>query len=173
MSTPRVIQVKLAEPTRQFVQVARPVIDDWKCQRSGDCCTKPQSVVMRVEEKELIERTLTIAKLVKLTWFESPQEGFVELLARPCPLHEFDEHGKSTCTVHDIRPYQCRRFACLRPDPETEPFVMAPISPYLKFGMIGCANLRDRLVNSRVARRAYELIQRKAQRWGCAHGWKD
>ena len=127
---------------------------------------------MRVEEKELIERTLTIKKLVSLVWFQSPEEGFVELVARPCPFHEFI-NGKSTCTVHDVRPYQCRRFACLRPDPKTEPFQMAPISPFLRYGMVGCANLRDRLVKSRVARRMYEKIQRKAQRWGRAHGWKD
>lgn len=130
---------------------------------------------MTVEERTVIEKALTIKKLVSLVWDDAGlKPGFVALTAHPCPFHEFTGvKGESTCTIHSIRPYQCRRFACLRPDVKAEPFQMAPLSPYLKYGNIGCSNLRDRLVNSRVARRTYELIQRKAQKWALKHGWKQ
>lgn len=160
------------EPVKMYVGDDRPVVDDWKCQRSGDCCTKPYGIVMTLAEKATLEANMEIRVLNKLKYEEHPEPGFVVLRGEPCPLHEFVD-GKSTCTVHEKRPYQCRRFACLRPVPSEEPFQMAPLSPYLKYGMIGCSNLRDRLVKSRIARRCYELIQRKAQRWGRTHGWKD
>ncbi len=59
----------------------------------------------------------------------------------------------------------------MRPDPKTEPFEPEDFDPGK--GMYGSKNLSDRLVGSRVVRRLYSRIQRKAQRWALAHGWRD
>lgn len=83
---------------------------------------------------------------------------FVALKAAPCPLFVFH-----TCLVYEHRPYNCRRFACMRPDPKAEPWAFTPEGD--------CANLWDRLRVSRVARRLGTLIQRKAQKWARRHGW--
>jgi Fe-S-cluster containining protein len=150
-----------------------PVEDNWQCKRSGECCTKPDFVIMTEQEQKVLmgsaERALTIGQLNKIHW-QPDQPGFVALLAGPCPLHEF-VNGVSTCLVHSVRPYNCRRFACLRPDPKKEPLQIAPLAPVLQYGNVGCSNLRQRLLQSRVARRTFELIQRKARRWADKHGW--
>lgn len=88
--------------------------------------------------------------------FRDAGDGFVALKAQPCPLFAF-----KTCLVYDHRPYNCRRFACMRPDVKAEPFE--------KDG----GNLMARVKTSRVARRLAERIQRKSQRWGRAHGWSS
>ena len=94
---------------------------------------------------------------------------FVYLEGKPCPLLRMDG-AVATCTVHDIRPYNCRRFGCFRPDPTTEPYVAEPLDlPNLR---LGCANLSDRLSN-RAVRRAYAKLQRKAQQWALKHGWSQ
>ncbi len=148
-----------------------PVDPHWRCQRSGECCTKPDGVVMTHEEQLVVqqaaERVLPIAQLVRMAWTPVAQ-GFVMLRGQPCPLY-----ADHTCLIHDERPYACRRFACLRPDVESEPLRMMPLSPVLLYGQIGCSNLRDRLLHSRVARRLYARIQRKAQRWARRHGWRE
>lgn len=88
--------------------------------------------------------------------FRPVDEKFVALKAKPCPLYAFNQ-----CLVYDVRPYNCRRFACLRPDVKAEPFDMND------------ANWRDRVETSRVARRMMERIQRKAQGWATKMGWMD
>lgn len=114
------------------------------------------------------DRHWTMRQLGTLQWTPHPSDPkFVNLTAAPCPFLE----GQNRCTVHDIRPYNCRRFGCLRPDPRSEPLVMAPLSPILHYGTVGCSNLRERLMQSRVARRIYALLQRKGMRWALKHGW--
>lgn len=113
------------------------------------------------------QQHLTIGQLNRIEWDGHHEEGFVALKAKPCPFLE----GTNTCMVHEARPYNCRRFGCLRPDPAREPLQMAEHSPVLQYGTVGCTNLRERLVQSRSARRQYERLQRKGQRWAVAHGW--
>lgn len=153
-----------------YVAPPRPVVDNWKCHQSGDCCKHQSAVRVTGQEKEYLERVLTVGQLYKLNWRQIDTNMW-EWDGRPCPLLGEGANGKMVCTIHEHKPYNCRRFACMRPDPKTEPFQPAPLSPYLKYGNIGCANLRDRLVSSRVARRTYALIQRKAQRWAVKYGW--
>lgn len=86
--------------------------------------------------------------------FRSAGDGFVALKAAPCPLYIF-----GGCVVYKHRPYNCRRFACLRPDVKSEPFEA------------NSGNLMARVRTSRVARRMAQRIQRKAQGWALAHGW--
>lgn len=158
-------------PSPLPVRRPRPVDPDWACQRSGDCC-RAARVVMTEPERELLQgwadQHWTLAQLQTLH-FDQAEPGFVSLRAGPCPFLS----ATNICTVHAIRPYNCRRFACLRPDPSTEPLEGVPPSPILTYRAIGCANLRDRLVHSRVARRLYTRIQKKAQRWALAHGWRE
>lgn len=86
--------------------------------------------------------------------FRPVDDIFVALKAGPCPLYAF-----KSCLVYAYRPYNCRRFACMRPDPKSEPFEVSG------------ANLMDRVKTSRVARRLASEIQRKAKRWADKHGW--
>lgn len=86
--------------------------------------------------------------------FRPVDDRFVALKAHPCPLYAFQ-----TCMVYDVRPYNCRRFACMRPDPAAEPFE------------VNGANLLERVTQSRVARRLAQRIQNKAQGWAQKHGW--
>ncbi len=102
-----------------------------------------------------------------LRWYQHPDPKFVYLRGQPCPLLRMDGQ-LAVCTVHHVRPYNCRRFGCFRPDPATEPYEAEPLD--LDRGRLGCANLSDRLGN-RAVRRAYAKMQRKAQRWALTHGW--
>lgn len=152
--------------------VARPVDPEWTCQMSGDCCRAVETVTMTPPEANLLvawaEKHWTMRELGRLR-FTPMRQGFVSMSAGPCPFLS----GLNICTVHPIRPFHCRRFGCLRPDVKAEPLQMAPLSPFVMFGTIGCSNLRERLVQSRVARRIYGLLERKAQRWARDHGWTE
>lgn len=156
---------------RQTLQV-RPVVEDWVCQRSGDCCRQVETVGMTEQEQHAVmayaQQHLPLRILNKIE-FRYAAPGFVELTAGPCPFLE----GKADCSVHPVRPYVCRRFGCLRPDVIAEPLVMAPLSSFVKYGTIGCSNLRERLLQSRVARRTYALLQRRGMQWALSHGWKQ
>lgn len=153
-----------------------PVDANWTCRRSGDCCTMPEGVIMTTQEQaaliEVAEKVLTIKRLVSLKFTPAQEMGFVLLEAGPCPLLDRDGKGRPVCSVYHARPFNCRRFACLRPDPKTEPLRLAPLSPVLRYGNVGCSNVRERLLQSRVARRLYEVIQRHSKRWGLSHGWR-
>jgi Fe-S-cluster containining protein len=85
-------------------------------------------------------------------------DGFVSLLGQPCPFLS----ATNDCAIYDIRPYNCRRFMCLRA--KDEPF---------EHGPDGCLNLTDRLAQSRDARMQYRDNQRRAQRWAVDMGWKN
>lgn len=140
---------------------ARAIEVPWACRRTGECCRRVERVVMTPAERdELVRRRPGIA------WrFVADVPGFVALLARPCPLLATDQAGLAVCTVHDVRPYNCRRFACGRVDVKTEPFEATPDT-------WGCRNLADRIAQSRPFRRFYARLQRRAQRWAVAHGWR-
>lgn len=152
-----------------------PVDPDWKCQRSGDCCRLVDGVIMHEKEQEALleyaRKHLTIGRLNRLD-FTPTGNGMVEMKAGPCPMLDFDG-GVAVCLVHPVRPYNCRRFGCLRPDVKSERLMMTPHAPVLQFGNIGCINLRIRLQQSRVARRIYTLLQRHGQRWARTHGWQE
>lgn len=129
----------------------RPVDPHWKCLREGDCCQKIPEVVMTKEEAaEVVHHAPTTVVMN----FRPVGDGFVAMKAGPCPLYIF-----GGCTIYPYRPYNCRRFVCLRPDPKSEPFEPSG------------ANMMDRVKTSRPARRLAEKFQRKAQRWAVKHGW--
>lgn len=138
-----------------MLPASRPVDPQWKCQKSGECCTIPQELVMTKEEANTLvfhaPPTVTLQ-------FRPLHDNFVAMKVGPCPLYVFH-----TCIVYEHRPYQCRRFACMRPDTQSEPFEEG--------GPLGCKNLSDRVATSRVALRQAKHIQKKAQGWAQAHGW--
>lgn len=95
-----------------------------------------------------------------LWWSEAPRGV---MLHNPdgsaaCPLLD----GDGRCTIHPVRPYNCRRFACLR-----EPGEALEVG-----GPMGCQNAERRLTD-RASRRFLILYQRKAQVWARKHGWTD
>ncbi len=142
----------------------RLTVIPWKCDQTGDCCKAVSGVVMTKEEAETLGTALPKDKWLSLVWKPGPPSTtgtFVELVANPCPLLV-----DNRCSVHSVRPYACRRFACLRPDPANEPF-----EP--DHGEFGCGNARDRITTDRNARRFMALTQRKAQRWARDHGWRE
>lgn len=129
----------------------RPVDPNWKCQRSGDCCTLPKEVVMTKEEAAILVHAAP--KEIQMQ-FRPVGDGFVALKAAPCPLFAFNG-----CLVYESRPYNCRRFACMRPDVKAEPFSDECVT--------------DRIKTSRVALRMAVHIQNKAMRWARKHGWGE
>ena len=139
-----------------YAMTMRPIDANWRCQLSGDCCRLPQAVVMTPQEWALLKSS-PAARTRQLVYAE--KDGWIALRAKPCPF--FTE--AQGCSVYEIRPTNCRRFACMRPDPKTEPLEL--------HGPMGCANLYERVRSSRMIRRLYQQIQRKAQRWGLKHGW--
>lgn len=137
----------------------RPIAAEWHCQREGSCCRLTRAVVMTPAERDLL-----LARRPDLAdRFVAAADGFVALLARPCPLLAVDAEGRAACTVYEVRPYSCRRFGCYRPDPTIEPYEEGPDGE--------CRNLVDRVMQSREVRRAYALQQRKSQRWALRQGW--
>lgn len=136
--------------------ISRPVDPEWSCQRSGDCCTLPQEVMMTKEEAAVLVHHAP--KEIHLQFRPDSDPRFVALKAAPCPLFVFQ-----TCLVYAHRPFNCRRFSCMRPNPKEEPWEFTPEGD--------CKNFWDRVTTSRTARRMAQLIQRKAQKWAVRHGW--
>jgi Fe-S-cluster containining protein len=83
--------------------------------------------------------------------FRTRSDGWV-LMPQPC---EFLTVG-NTCGVYEVRPYNCRRYGCFRPDVKAEPWSEACLGERLPL---------------RVVRREYARMQRHAQRWASQHGW--
>lgn len=148
---PTLLEVESLRRTGMATAAPLPVDPHWKCQREGDCCTKPLEVVMTKLEAAAI--THAAPSGVKLL-FRPIDDDFVALKAAPCPLYIFGD-----CTVYAVRPYNCRRFVCLRPDPKSEPF--EPDG----------GNLMKRVQQSRPARRQAMRIQNKAMGWAMKMGW--
>lgn len=147
---------------RRSTMGRRLTVIPWKCQQSGDCCQAVSEVAMTKEEAEALRPHVDPAIWQKLQWSPGPPSTvgtFILLKANPCPLLTTD----NLCSVHAVRPYNCRRFACLRiPGEQFEP----------DHGEFGCANVRDR-IDDRSARRFLAKLQRKAQRWALSHGWRN
>lgn len=137
----------------------RPVDPKWQCQREGDCCSKPAEVVMTHEERLAI---LPHVPQGLVTHWRPIDDKFVALKAGPCPFYIFKE-----CLVYPVRPYNCRRFACMRPDPKAEPWEEGGDGPNK------VRNVDDRIALSRPARRLAAKIQHKAQKWALKHGWSS
>jgi len=119
----------------------------WQCQRDGACCTEPDEVVLTHVERAEIERAAPHS--VALSFLPHADARFVRLVAHPCPLYD---HANRRCTVYDVRPYNCRRFGCVRDD------YTASFDPSTR-------------VLGREQKRRLIVIQRHAQRWGRSHGW--
>lgn len=137
-------------PLRSAPQ-ARPVDPEWQCQHSGDCCTLPPEVVMTKQEAAAMVHAAPSTIALQ---FRDAGNNFVALKARPCPMFVFKH-----CLVYDVRPYNCRRFGCMRPDPAAEPFELDG------------GNMIARVGVSRIARRIAVRMQTKAQRWARKMGW--
>lgn len=134
---------------------ARPVDPQWKCQKSGECCTIPQEIVMTREEANTL---VFHAPTTIVLQFRPANEDatMLAMKAGPCPLYVFH-----TCLVYENRPYNCRRFLCMRPDVKAEPLEGD-----------GWKNHDDRVRTNRHMRRMAIRNQKDAQKWADAHGWK-
>lgn len=110
---------------------------EWKCTQCGECCRTTPYVVVSTEERELLEAR---GRAVNASWLPDDKPGFWRLLALPCPFYAEGEG----CTVYNVRPYNCRRFASLK-------------------GYEG---------SERDGHRVKVLYQRRAQRWADRHGWE-
>jgi len=152
--------------------LARPVQIPWTCHQTGDCCRAVPEVVVTAEEKAVLERH-AFAALRPLIWepkseqvpITSPGTGtstihkFWSLKAAPCPFL-----ADNLCTVHAVRPYNCRRFMCGRVDVHSESFESG--------GPLGCFNLSDRINTSLRWMNWYQSRERAAQKeWAKDHGW--
>lgn len=138
----------------QPVRTDRPVDPEWKCQKSGDCCTIPREVIMTKEEAATL--VAHSPSTIQLEFRPGDEPGFVAMKARPCPLFVFH-----TCLAYEYRPYNCRRFLCMRPDTNAEPLEGE-----------GHINHMDRVVTNRTMRRLAMRNQKKSQKWADSHGWK-
>ena len=130
-----------------------PIKEDWTCCRSGECCTKPGEVVMTHQEAAALVHAAP--REIALHFRPLEQPGFVAMKAGPCPLYAF-----GGCLAYAARPYNCRRYVCLRADVQTEAFDSTG------------QTVRVRVRRSRAMRRIAERTQRKAQRWALNHGWR-
>lgn len=133
----------------------RPIDSNWMCHKSGECCSLPEEVVMTEQEMRVLAREAP--KEIPLHFRPLEQAGMVAMKAQPCPLYVFQR-----CLVYEHRPYNCRRFACMRPDPKTEP---------LDLSETGSKNCMDRVRADRNVLKLAARIQRRAQDWAKAHGW--
>lgn len=136
----------------------RPVVANWQCQRSGECCEAVARIVMTTSEQDEL---LAACPSIVGRWEPHPIAGYVQLCGEPCPYFVRDGTGLGVCRVHAVRPFNCRRFGCFRPDVRVEALD-------LDAGPFGCANLRDRL--PAVAAEA-DRLQRDAMPWALAHQW--
>lgn len=128
----------------------------WRCQRSGECCEQIPQIVMTQEEATVLR--LHAPPEIALTFTPHSERAgvtFVSLKAGPCPLFAF-----TRCHVYEVRPYNCRRFGCMRPDTAAEPFLPSG------------ENMSARVAVSKAARKLAKYMQRRAQPWADAHGWK-
>lgn len=128
----------------------------WQCQASGDCCRLPARVTMTFAERRELEAAARRGLASRPLQFRHHAEStMTDMVAKPCPFVTADNR----CNAYEVRPYNCRRFACLRPDVAAEPFDerMLPM----------------RLQALPLAREMYATIQRDAQPWARDHGWKE
>lgn len=126
----------------------------WKCQSSGDCCRVPKAVVMTFAERRELEAVAHKASR-PLRWLYNARPSMTQLQTAPCPFVT----PENQCAVYDVRPFSCRRYACMREDVKAEPF-------------------RDESTADIAARKPEALpqllqIQRDGQKWAIAHSWRE
>lgn len=108
---------------------------------------------MTLEERDAL--LSAVPPGVTLSWLPDADSHFVRLQAGPCPLLRMDG-AVATCTVHAVRPYNCRRWGCFR-DNCREPVDMSPVPVHV---------LTDKNLRSQ-----YKKLQMRAQPWALRHGW--
>ena len=109
-------------------------------------------MTMTDAEKAEIEAHIGPERAAHLQWKEHIDEGFTQLIGSPaCPLLDGVD-----CTVHPVRPYNCRRWGCFRTN-TTQPHDVGSV--------------KQRMMD-RDTRRNAVLLQRRAQPWARAHGWE-
>lgn len=89
-----------------------------------------------------------------LVWKYHPRAAFTMLKTGPCPFVTDDNR----CGAHDVKPFNCRRFACLRSEGETVEFYDAEMLARM---------------DSADGRAELQAIQAAEKPWALAHGWKD
>ncbi len=132
-----------------------PVKVPWECSRTGDCC---HDVVMTKQEWAGIQARRPDAPL------PTPHKDarFVEYVGT-CPLLT----EKKQCSVYDVRPMNCRRFGCFRPNVNVEPLTYDRGG----VGVLSCVNARVRFYENKEVRKQALRMEKKAQKWGSKHGW--
>ncbi len=133
----------------------------WTCHQTGDCCRQAGAVVMTLAESAALREAAPDRDLR----FDAFGDGRRVVLmpvagTRQCPLLGAD----GRCSVYAARPYNCRRFACLRTSPD-EPLTIG--------GPMGSLNTEATVRGSVQAARWYARNQRAAQWWGRRHGWTE
>lgn len=142
----------------------RVVVLPWTCARTGDCCQR--GPVLRTAERDaLLAAHPALAIPDDFTPVPGLPGGFLRWHRDPCPALVESAGGGTRCAVYPTRPFNCRRFMCLRPNPKDEPLEIG--------GPMGCWNASTRVQVSRAARRFYAHNQRRAQRWALSYGWSD
>lgn len=146
--------------------MARVVEIPWTCKRTGDCCRETKEMLVTVQERDLLEkhalharRPLVFRRAENALGRSDDRFRIMEL--HPCPF--LSDQG--LCLVHEIRPYNCRRFMCGRVDVARESYEID------QFG--SCLNLADRMETSQRFAHFYNTAERKHQKdWAVKMGWK-
>lgn len=139
----------------------RLVVLPWSCSMTADCCKAVSTVLMTPLEAQEIVHYIGSERTATLKWRMTESPKFIRLVAHPCPLLD-----GNLCSVHPVRPYNCRRWGCFRPDVAVE--ALEPDHSFL-----GCANARERFMQDHGVRRQLKQMQRKAQKWARRHGWTE
>lgn len=160
-------------------QIARPIRLPWKCHQTGDCCRTNLPLTVTAEERTLLEQNGNLGRRYPefaLHPDEQRQREALqaagEMIMPPVKFYTLDRTGgggcpflvENSCVVYSVRPYNCRRFMCGRPDPTQESFEEG--------GPMGCYNTSDRLNTSLRWMEFYKGNERRAQNeWAKEHGW--
>lgn len=123
-------------------------------------------MIVTVEERDLLEanylharRPLVFRRLEDKFGVSNDRFRIMEL--HPCPFLS----DQNLCLVHEIRPYNCRRFMCGRVNVARESYEVDT------FG--SCLNLADRMETSQRFAHFYNTAERKHQKeWAAKMGWK-
>ena len=126
---------------------------EWRCQSRGDCCRIPKAVSMTYAERRELEAVAHLASR-RLQWRYDARPTMTRLVTGPCPFVTPDNR----CAAYDVRPFNCRRFGCMRPDGSAESFDDREALARVKS--------EDGLIQLR-------RIQSEAQPWALDHGWKE
>lgn len=119
--------------------------------QTGECCRRVSSVVLTSQELSALRDARPD---VALELIDRPDD-FMEFKAGPCPFL-----AGHLCSVHAVRPLNCRRWMCGR---------MTKDEPLTDLAPVPMKVLRDRDL-----RRQYALNQRRVMaKWGHRMGWTN